>query len=189
MYPQRGPNLPANSLPSRKGWSWTICPLDTQILIWNQSLHFLCCCFSVSKSCPALCDPMDCSMPGFSVLHHLLELAQTHVHWVSDAIQLSHPLSSPSPPPLLMNILKLHCVHSRSRRGQWPPHPSEGMCGVSGGHSSHPCSASLCLGRVLELGTPISLKNTRRSGWKDSWGPTLPWGSFLPPPSLRFPGF
>ena len=41
---------------------------------------------------------MDCSMPGFPVLHHLLELAQTHVHWVSDAIQPSNPLSSPSPP-------------------------------------------------------------------------------------------
>ena len=43
---------------------------------------------------------MDCSMPGFSVLHHLLELAQTHVHWVSDTIQPSHPLSSSSPLPL-----------------------------------------------------------------------------------------
>ena len=41
---------------------------------------------------------MDCSMPGFPVLHHLLEFAQTHIHWVSGAIQLSHPLSSPSPP-------------------------------------------------------------------------------------------
>ena len=41
--------------------------------------------------------PMDCSMPCFPVFHHLLELAQTHVHWVSDAIQPSHPLSSPSP--------------------------------------------------------------------------------------------
>ena len=41
---------------------------------------------------------MDCSMPGFPVLHHLMELAQTHVHWVSDAIQPSHPLSSPSLP-------------------------------------------------------------------------------------------
>ena len=44
------------------------------------------------------CDPMDCSMPGFPVHHQLLELAQTHVHWVGDAIQPSHPLSSPSPP-------------------------------------------------------------------------------------------
>ena len=47
-----------------------------------------------------LCDPMDCSMTGFPVLHHLLELAQTHVLWVGDAIQPSHPLSSPSPPAL-----------------------------------------------------------------------------------------
>ena len=43
---------------------------------------------------------MDCCTPRFPVLHHLLELAQTHVHWVSDAIQPSHPLSSPSPPAL-----------------------------------------------------------------------------------------
>ena len=53
---------------------------------------------SVTKSCPTLCNPMDCSTPGFPVHHQLLELAQTHVHWVSDAIQPSHPLSSPSPP-------------------------------------------------------------------------------------------
>ena len=50
------------------------------------------------QSCPTLYDPMDCSMPGFPVLHQLPELAQTHVHWVSDAIQPTHPLSSPSPP-------------------------------------------------------------------------------------------
>ena len=55
-------------------------------------------CCSVIQWCPTLCDPMDCSTPGFPVLHHLPELAQTHVHWVSDAIQPSHPLSSPSPP-------------------------------------------------------------------------------------------
>ena len=51
-----------------------------------------------TQSCPTLCDPMDCSMPDFPVLHHLPKLVQTHVHWVSDAIQPSHPLSSPSPP-------------------------------------------------------------------------------------------
>ena len=45
-----------------------------------------------------LCNPMNCSTPGFSIYHRLLELAQTHVHWVSDAIQPSNPLSSPSPP-------------------------------------------------------------------------------------------
>ena len=54
------------------------------------------CCCSVIKSCPTLCNPMDCSTPGFPVLHHLPEFAQTHVHWVSDALQPSHPLSPPS---------------------------------------------------------------------------------------------
>ena len=45
-----------------------------------------------------VCDPMECSMPGFPVHHQLPELTKTHVHWVSDATQQSHPLSSPSPP-------------------------------------------------------------------------------------------
>ena len=52
---------------------------------------------SVAQSCLTLCDPMDCSMPGFPVHHQLLEFVQTHVHRVSDAIQPSHPLSSTSP--------------------------------------------------------------------------------------------
>ena len=55
---------------------------------------------SVAQSCLTLCDPMDCSTPGFPVHHQLPELAQTHVHWASDAIQPPHPLSSPSPPAL-----------------------------------------------------------------------------------------
>ena len=71
---------------------------------------FFCCSFSlmstgkpdhyssVVKSCPTLCDPMGCSTPGFPVHHQLLELTQTHVHWVGDAIQPSHPLFSPSSP-------------------------------------------------------------------------------------------
>ena len=53
---------------------------------------------SVAQSCPALCSPMDCSTPGFPVHHQLLEFTQTHVHWVGDAIQPSHPLSSLSLP-------------------------------------------------------------------------------------------
>ena len=52
---------------------------------------------SAAQSCPTLCDPMDCSMQGLPVHHELPESTQTHVHWVSDAIQPSHPLSSPSP--------------------------------------------------------------------------------------------
>ena len=53
---------------------------------------------SVTQSCPILCDPMDCSMPSFPVHHQLPESTQTHVHSVSDAIQPSHPVSSPSSP-------------------------------------------------------------------------------------------
>ena len=53
---------------------------------------------SVTQSCPTLCNPMDCSTPGFTVHHQLPELAQIHVHQVGDAIQPSHPLSCPSPP-------------------------------------------------------------------------------------------
>ena len=55
---------------------------------------------SVVQSCPTLCDPMNCSTPGFPVHHQLLELAQTHVHRVGDAIHPSHPLLPISPPAL-----------------------------------------------------------------------------------------
>ena len=58
----------------------------------------------IVQSCPTLNDPMDCSMPGFTVLHYLLEFAQTHVHWVDDAIQPSHSLLPPSPPALDLSI-------------------------------------------------------------------------------------
>ena len=53
---------------------------------------------SVAQSCPTVCDPMNLSTPGLPVHHQLPEFSQTHVHRVSDAIQPSHPLSSPSPP-------------------------------------------------------------------------------------------
>ena len=63
----------------------------------------VCVCVCVFSSVQSLsrvrlCDPMDCSMPGLPVHHQLLEFTQTHVYWISDAIQPSHPLSSPSPP-------------------------------------------------------------------------------------------
>ena len=65
------------------------------------TVHLPCCC-SVAKSCPTPHDSMDCSTPGFPVLHCLPEFAQAHVHWVSDTIQPSHSLSSPS--PLALNL-------------------------------------------------------------------------------------
>ena len=63
---------------------------------------------SVTQSCPALCDPMDCSTPGFSVHHQLPEFTQTHVHRVGDTIQPSHPLLSPSPPAF--NLSQHQCL-------------------------------------------------------------------------------
>ena len=68
------------------------------------SIWIICCC-SLGQLCPTLCDTMDCSTPDFPVLH-LLELAQTHVHWVGEAIQPSSPLLSPSPPVLHLSQLQ-----------------------------------------------------------------------------------
>ena len=67
---------------------------------------------SVTQSCLTLCNPMDCGMPGFPVHHQLSELAQTHVHRASDAIQPSHPLSSPSPPTF--NLSQHHVFSNKS---------------------------------------------------------------------------
>ena len=71
--------------------------IDLPRLLLHQPLLLsafdLCCC-SVTKLCPTLCKPMGCSTPGFPVLHHLPEFAQTHVHWVSDTITPSHSLLS-----------------------------------------------------------------------------------------------
>ena len=72
------------------------------------SLHGL---FSVAKSCLTLCDPMDCSTAGFLVLHHHPEFAQTHLHWVSDAIQPSHPL----PPSTCFNLSLIKSLEPGTR--------------------------------------------------------------------------
>ena len=63
-------------------------------------IHIDCCCCSFIQSSPTLCNPMDCSTPGFPVLYQLLELAQTHAHCVYDVIQPAPPLLSLSPPAL-----------------------------------------------------------------------------------------
>ena len=73
--------------------------LNHKIWFWWPYYVRLCCCCSVAKSCPTLCNPMGCSTPDFLVLRYILEFAQTHVHWVGDAIYASHSLSS-SPPAL-----------------------------------------------------------------------------------------
>ena len=74
---------------------------------------------SVSQSCLTLCDPINHSMPGLPVHHQLLESTQTHVHWVGDAIQLSHPLSSPSPPAPSPSPIRVFSSESTLRM-RWP---------------------------------------------------------------------
>ena len=74
----------------------------------------------VAQSCPTPCNPMDCGTPGFPVHHQLPELAQTHVHWVGDAIQPSHPLSTPSPPAFDFSSIRVFsnesALHIRWRK-------------------------------------------------------------------------
>ena len=73
----------------------------TESLSFQHSVQFSLVQFSlVAQSIATLCDPMDCSTPGLPVHHQLPESTQTHIHWVTDAIQPSHPLSSPFPPAL-----------------------------------------------------------------------------------------
>ena len=78
------------------------------------------CCYSAAiQSCPTLCDPVSCSTPGFPVLHHLTELAQTHVHLVNDAILPSHPLLTPS--LLVLNLSQHQGLSNESALGiRWP---------------------------------------------------------------------
>ena len=81
----------------------------------NRSVEFR----SVAQSCPTLCDPMTCSTPGLPVHHQLPEFTQTHVHWVGDAIQPSHPLSSPSPPAPKPPRIRVFSNESTLRM-RWP---------------------------------------------------------------------
>ena len=90
---------PTNTHPvtgMQKQFQAKLFPVSSQNYFFEQKGYFLVltiCCCSVTKSCPTLCDPMNCSIPGFPVLHYPLEFAQTHVHRTGDAIQPSHPLS------------------------------------------------------------------------------------------------
>ena len=74
---------------------------------------------SVFQSCPTLCDPMNCSMPGLPVQHQLLEFTQTHVHQVGNAIQPSHPLPFPSPPAPIPPSIRVFS-NEPTLRMKWP---------------------------------------------------------------------
>ena len=105
---------------------WQLMQLDSN---WNSltplyqeySKRFTCIrqLSSVAQLCLTLCDPMNCSMPGFSVYHYLPEFAQTHVYWVSDAIQTSHPLLPPA--PLVISFPSIRVFSSESALHiRWP---------------------------------------------------------------------
>ena len=103
---------------------------------------------SVDQSCPTLCDPIDCSMPGIPVHHQLPEFDQTHVHRVSDAIQPSHPLSSPSPPGL----------QSFPASGSFPKRQFFKSGGQSIGVSASVLPVNI---QVISLETPLDCKEIR----------------------------
>ena len=86
-------NLMFPPLCGPKHWSNTI----SSVYLWMCYYYSVWCCCSVAKSCPTLCDAVDCSPPGLPVPHHLLGFVQVHIHWISDAIQPSHPLLPSSP--------------------------------------------------------------------------------------------
>ena len=90
IFPTQGSNL--------RLWHLLHWQADSLPLSHLGSTSKKCVFSSVAHSCLTLCNPMDCSTPGLPVHHQLPELTQTHVHCVGDAIQPSHPLSSPSPP-------------------------------------------------------------------------------------------
>ena len=107
-HPLSSPSPPALNLSQNQGlsFSWSVTKWSVQFS-------------SVVQSCPTLCDPMNCSMPGLPVHHQLLEFTQTHAHWVSDAIKPSHPLSSPSPPAPNPSQYKVFSNESTLRM-KWP---------------------------------------------------------------------
>ena len=128
--------------------------------LWVQNTGHPCnqdCCCSVTKLCLNLCDPMDHRTPGFSVLHYLLEFAQTHVHRVGDIIQPSRPLSSPSPP--VFNFSQHRCSVTQSCSTLCNPVDCSKL-----GSSVH----GILQARILELVTmPFSRGSSQPRDWTD----------------------
>ena len=85
------PSLPLLTLNFKGYWGRAVLLYVANVHVHTDFFAHKCCCCSAAKSCPTLCDPMNC-MQGFPVLHYLPEFAKTHVCYVSDAIQSSHPL-------------------------------------------------------------------------------------------------
>ena len=97
--------------------------------------HFYYITSSVSQSCPTLCKPMDCSIPGLPVPHHLPEFAQVHVHWIGDAVQSSHPLMLFSPSALNLSQHQglfqwVVCSHQMTKYSKFSTSPSSEYSGL-----------------------------------------------------------
>ena len=90
------------TLPQDRKWGLSCRSTTWSVHRWKKSQFS-----SVAQSCPTLCDPMDCSRPGFPVHHQFPEFTQSHVHWVGDAIQPSHPLLSCSSPASIYPSIKV----------------------------------------------------------------------------------
>ena len=134
---------------------------------------------SVAQSCPTLCDPMNRSTPSLPVHHQLPESTQTHVHWVGDAIQPSHPLSSPSPPALNLSqhqglfqwvssshqVAKVLEFQLQHQSYQWTPRTDLLYDGLVGS----PCSPR----DSQESSSPPQLKSINSSVLSFLYSPTL----------------
>ena len=105
-------------------------------------LHACCDGCSVTKPGPTLHDPMDCSMPGFPVPHHLPEFAQVHVHWISDSIQPSHSLSPSSPSASIFPIIRVFPMSQLF---------------ASGGQSTEASASALVLPKSIQDWFPLRL--------------------------------
>ena len=93
---------------------------SAQHSIWKDQEEF-CFCFSITKSCPTLCNSLDCSTPGFSVLHYLPEFAQTHAHWINDTILISLNQWYQWYPTILSSVILFSsCPQSFPASGSFP---------------------------------------------------------------------
>ena len=127
---------------------------------------------SVTQSCPTLCHPMDCSTPGLPVHHQLPEFAQTHVHRVGDAVQPSHPLSSPSPAFSL-------CQHQSFPRSQFFTSGGQSI-GVSASASILPMNIGDWFDLAVQFNSVQSLSRVRLCNPMNRSTPGLPVHHQLP---------
>ena len=130
--------------------------IDTQGRVNQDNEHFS--QFSSgAQLCQTLCNPMDCSIPGLPVHHHLPESTQTHVHWVSDAIQTSHPLSSPSPLAFIL------CQNQGLFQGVSPSLSGGKSIGTSASASVLPVNIQNSFPKDLLVWPPCSPRDSQES--------------------------